>query len=365
MAQTTTRDIILRNADYHTRLTEALSKVDNAPAALAQHKAHLRELEAQLAESAKKVEVLAGLTQKERKEHESLRDSKARKLAAKFSGKMGKFEANKEKEEREYVEALQNEMEERDRQGDLQRQVQAASTTMNTLAEKADEYASLHRELEALYSSIFDGPTDSFPDEDKLEYSVHEARKLCELAEAQRKTESQTLKLLSQAVAHMADCHNGVEEALAYTSNSMWKSSSGQAYAMEVVALKNAQTHSDKAQNLLKQARKENSMVQDCGSVIITPGRSAEMDDAIANFYNPIDPEEHEKVKESAKSVTANHMKLKAEHTAASHREKEAERQLQQTSSVLKGREKELLDLRRAIFDNVVSSAPKPPTYSS
>lgn len=47
---------------------------------------------------------------------------------------------------------------------------------------------------------------------------------------------------------------------------------SRQAYAMEVVALKNAQTHSDKAQNLLKQARKENSMVQDCGSVIITPG---------------------------------------------------------------------------------------------
>ncbi|EEB96562.1 hypothetical protein MPER_04286, partial [Moniliophthora perniciosa FA553] len=61
-----------------------------------------------------KVEELAARTRFERKDHEKMRDSTARRFAASMTESLkAKYKMKKEKEEREYAEALEREMKER------------------------------------------------------------------------------------------------------------------------------------------------------------------------------------------------------------------------------------------------------------
>lgn len=96
----TTTEEIVQHADYHARLLRTLSDLDYTPTALRQHREYIRDLEGQLVASDRKVEELAKATKKERKDHERLRDSTTRRLAAKLSGKKEKYEAEQEKEEK-------------------------------------------------------------------------------------------------------------------------------------------------------------------------------------------------------------------------------------------------------------------------
>lgn len=58
----------------------------------------------------------------------------------------------------------------------------------------------------------------AFPEEDKLEYDVHEAHKAHERAQANLNVESQAAELLARAVTHMDRCYANVKEALSYST---------------------------------------------------------------------------------------------------------------------------------------------------
>ncbi|EEB93451.1 hypothetical protein MPER_07886 [Moniliophthora perniciosa FA553] len=100
---TSTSQIIRDNAHYHAELIKSLEEMQYAPSALTQQTSYLTDLEEQLKVTKEKVDKLSQVTKKERKEHEKMRDSTARKLAARISGKKEEFEAKKEKEERHVV----------------------------------------------------------------------------------------------------------------------------------------------------------------------------------------------------------------------------------------------------------------------
>lgn len=99
---TSTLSQIRSSASYHLSLLQTLESLQYAPSALNQQSKYLRDLQAELASVKKEVKQLGEKTKKERKEHEELRDSTTRRLAARLKGKSGleKFEAKKEKEER-------------------------------------------------------------------------------------------------------------------------------------------------------------------------------------------------------------------------------------------------------------------------
>ncbi|KAJ7452068.1 hypothetical protein B0H11DRAFT_299908 [Mycena galericulata] len=78
-----------------------------------QQESYVAGLRAERAEAAARVRVLERHAKRERKEHEALRDSTARRLAHKLTGRKEKFEAKTSKEEREYVEALEKDMQEK------------------------------------------------------------------------------------------------------------------------------------------------------------------------------------------------------------------------------------------------------------
>ena len=93
---------IVDTAPYHLGLLRTLEELQYAPSALTHQTGYIRELQTELGKVQEKVKELGAKTKKERKEHELLRDSTTRRLAAKLKGKGGveKFEAKKEKEER-------------------------------------------------------------------------------------------------------------------------------------------------------------------------------------------------------------------------------------------------------------------------
>ena len=95
-----TSQTILENAQYHANLLKSLDELSYAPSALSQQTSYLADLEERIKNLRANVETLAKVTKKERKEHESLRDSTARRLAAKMTGKKQKFEEKREKEEK-------------------------------------------------------------------------------------------------------------------------------------------------------------------------------------------------------------------------------------------------------------------------
>jgi septal ring factor EnvC (AmiA/AmiB activator) len=92
--------LILANASHHARLLSSIAEFDYAPSALTQQQQYLADLKYQHEEIQKEVERLAKITKKERKEHESARDSKVMKMAYRIVGKKEKFEVKANKEEK-------------------------------------------------------------------------------------------------------------------------------------------------------------------------------------------------------------------------------------------------------------------------
>ena len=91
---------IISNAQYHAGLLKSLDELAYAPSALTQQSSYIKDLQQRVKNHKENIDKLARVTKKERKEHESFRDSKARKLAAKVTGKKDKFAARQEKEEK-------------------------------------------------------------------------------------------------------------------------------------------------------------------------------------------------------------------------------------------------------------------------
>ena len=94
------QEAIIANAAYYTRLATAIAKLEYVPSAKKHQIDSIEDLEGQLATIQKEVAQLAEKTKKERKEHETLRDSTSRRFAHKLLGKQQEFEALASKEER-------------------------------------------------------------------------------------------------------------------------------------------------------------------------------------------------------------------------------------------------------------------------
>jgi len=228
-----TPETIVENAEYHARLLKTIAELEYVPQAKKHQEGYIKDLEKQIERNDAKIKELTVKTKKERKEHELLRDSTARRLAHKLVGKKEQYEAKASKEEREYVEALEREMTERDNQNVVQQLLAEAKQVLSDLNNKAMRHESAQAELHALYGRVFDGPTQSFPEDDRLEYDLIAAIKRHEQAQAKLNAESQAAELLARAVKAMDLCQQNVQEALGYSRYDMW---GGGTYVLPTVA---------------------------------------------------------------------------------------------------------------------------------
>ncbi|KAJ7835928.1 hypothetical protein B0H14DRAFT_2795067 [Mycena olivaceomarginata] len=285
-------DAVLENSAYHSRLLAQISELDYVPSALRQQDTYITGLEKDLAQLARQITALEKSTKKERKEHEALRDSTTRRFAAKITGRKEKFEAKASKEEREYVEALEKEMQHKRQQETLDTMIAEAKSVRLDLQEKLDRHDKAMRDLAALYSKIFDGPTQAYPEDDRLEYQLQQAQaRYNEIQEALNR-ESRAASLLQSANASLLTCNSKMQEALSYSQWDMFGGGTGKR--------KNAQL-------LVRQAMMMSPQVQPIGEISIAHG-SIFSDVVFDNIFT--DMAFHDKIKNSARNVQAVQLNL-------------------------------------------------------
>ncbi|KAJ7800843.1 hypothetical protein B0H14DRAFT_3784728 [Mycena olivaceomarginata] len=251
-------DAVLENSAYHSRLLAQISELDYVPSALRQQDTYITGLEKDLAQLARQITALEKSTKKERKEHEALRDSTTRRFAAKITGRKEKFEAKASKEEREYVEALEKEMQHKRQQETLDTMIAEAKSVRLDLQEKLDR----HDKSDARFgrrsiAKIFDGPTQAYPEDDRLEYQLQQAQaRYNEIQEA--------LNRESARRESAPTCLAAERASLAYISCNIshWSSMSDM---MERNALSAAEGQAENAQLLVRQAMMMSPQVQPIG----------------------------------------------------------------------------------------------------
>ena len=91
---------IIANSEYHSRLLSTIAELEYVPQAKRDQIEYIKDLQTQIESGQGKITQLAEKTKKERKEHESLRDSTARRFAHLLVGKKEKFAQKASKEER-------------------------------------------------------------------------------------------------------------------------------------------------------------------------------------------------------------------------------------------------------------------------
>ncbi|KAG6889689.1 hypothetical protein C0995_015437 [Termitomyces sp. Mi166 len=248
VSQSTTFQALRDNAAYHARLISAISELDYVPSALKHQTSYVDDLQTRLKQSEAQLKKLSEMTNKERKEHEYLRDSTARRLAHKLTGRKDQFQAMVTKEEREYVEALEKELAERDTYNLLVSMAEEAKREKADLAEKVVRYEALKKELADLYMQVF----DEYPEDDRLEYQVQSTQALHDQIQDTLNAECRVCEILAHADRTMNACEAQVKEALTHSQR--------------------AQALAKQTESLCKQARNVSPFVESIGPLKIAQG---------------------------------------------------------------------------------------------
>ncbi|KAJ3785900.1 hypothetical protein GGU10DRAFT_427696 [Lentinula aff. detonsa] len=352
---THTRSQILSSATYHLSLLQKIETLQYAPSALNQQSKYLHDLEVEIGKIKQEVQQLGEKTKKERKEHEELRDSTTRKLAAKLKGKAGieKFEAKKEKEEREYVEALENEMRERGKQTMLETMIEDAKKVKLDLEEKSNRLDATKKELSNLYHQVFDGPTVEFPRDDVLERELASAQATYDRVQAMLNSHSQAVNLLTQADQMLAISLKKIDQALGYSTWDLY-GGGNLSDMMERDALSTSAVYAAKAEMLVNHARSTSADVQAVGPLRVRD-ISLLGDVFFDNIFSDI--RVHHQIQNNRDELAASSQRLKAQLRAARQRAQLAGADLVEASEVLAECNKELERYRREVFLRITGSA--------
>ncbi|KAJ7835926.1 hypothetical protein B0H14DRAFT_2795051 [Mycena olivaceomarginata] len=266
-----TVDTVLENSPYHARLLRQIAELEYVPAALQEQETHIAGLKRDSAALVPKIAGLERKTKKERMEHELQRDNSTGRFMAKLTGRKEKFDAKASKEEREWIEAMEAEMQAKKEQEVVHTMLAEAKAVRADLQDKLQVYNQTKQELAALYSKIFDGPTPAYPEDDQLEYQVQQAQNRCNEIQASLTRESHIVSLLQSANTALQACSSKIQQALKY---SKWDMIGGgvKSDMMERNALTAAEVHATLAQIFIQQAIMASPQVQAIGEITISNG---------------------------------------------------------------------------------------------
>lgn len=164
---------IVEAGEQNSQLLEALSSTEGAKSALAEHKRLLGDLRVKLQQSNQRKENLEAELQKRLGEHEKYHDSYMWPLIYKTLGMGEEFAQRVGDGKRECLKALQDVQKEQDINDDVTAKMGEARRAEPDLQAAAHKHKHAQRELDTLYSRIFNGSTPQlFPEE-------YERRKKC------------------------------------------------------------------------------------------------------------------------------------------------------------------------------------------
>lgn len=209
-------------ASHNARLLQGLAETDSAASQLAQQTAYIADLDSQIASTNERLKALKLKTAHELGDHEKYRDSTFRRFAHKAAGRKDRFSEKAAKEEKEYFDALQAQKSAEDELDYLMQLKTEADVQKSRFEIAAQRHESLQGELDALYNSIFAGPTPEFPDEDQKEYVCTNVSQRVQNLGHQFSREQHILFLLGQTSAKLSDARNALDGAYGMSKYDMF-----------------------------------------------------------------------------------------------------------------------------------------------
>ncbi|RFU75740.1 hypothetical protein TARUN_6499 [Trichoderma arundinaceum] len=185
VAERKVRQAIEGAASQNTHLLGELDATCDSPGQLGHSQVKIDHVDKRLADLQPEVEEAIAAVNQQLKSHKSYRDSVAKKFVYTILKKKDAFDDKAMREERAYHEVLEKRHKLEAKLKELKADKAALDVEMKALQELVGRHVAAHKELDALYSTVFDGPTAGFPDEDERE----QAHKLAKLA-LQERTEA-------------------------------------------------------------------------------------------------------------------------------------------------------------------------------
>lgn len=208
-------------AKRNTQLLQILAETDYVVSAQQQNADYINALKKQIAEEELEVKSLGLNVEKEYEDYEKYRESSLKRFAYRFGGQGDKFDAKATKEEKEWLDAVKEELKAKNELQKLKLDLVKAEETSAELAETAIVHDSAQIELDELYNSIFQGYTPDVPGEDEKEAALTLAEHKFNALQLDLCEESQAASFLRDAGAVMMKALDALRDAMAVTNTEL------------------------------------------------------------------------------------------------------------------------------------------------
>jgi hypothetical protein len=190
---------ILSAASQNSELLVQLSKTMDAVSLLRAHTLTLSRLQDSILSQQATLETLSSTVSSTFKSHRKYRDSHTRRFLYRATKMLAKFESKAAAEERAYFAALAQKSKAEERLATLQTELREAEKQQRSLQETAKVHEDTHAAIDALYESLFAGPSPGFPVEDKKENTFYTARKRNKALQEEIRSARRAQRFLNQA----------------------------------------------------------------------------------------------------------------------------------------------------------------------
>ncbi|KAF8832837.1 hypothetical protein HHX47_DHR1001583 [Lentinula edodes] len=341
MSSTFLQQAIAEHSSRHTELLNSLVQLESVPESLKEQTRLVDDLQAELEECEANVARLFENTRSQRRNADPGIISGGLKFSQVFRSRKEK-EKDREREERNkrlFAEAMAEETKERDRRASLEQALTKAQASKTDFLNKMQEYDTIKAKIDALYTLIFNGPTPGrYPD---FGYPFP----IVERAKAGYNSENEALEILSRSERTFRECQAKLKDAIYWATASML-AGGRTAEAKETASLRLAHSLALKAQGFVREAQQFSTHVR----TLEYPSIAREMPTRKEN-----DTEFHEVLKAAAAELGNTYSQLLSERRACADRTADAKAAVQNAEQTVLDRKKELHELRKELFLDVVS----------
>lgn len=199
IANMTFQDRIWSSRSLNTQLVSTLSSISNASREVRETSKYITKLQYRVEIGTNNLKSLRLKVERLRSEYEALRDGSTKRLFSKVSGKSEELLAKTSKAEQEYQDAFEEQAKANKDLEASQHNLEEAQRLLSHLKDQAAIHAATRSELDDLYNSIFALPHPEYPQEITAEREIALLQIPISDLQKQINTESQALKLLTNA----------------------------------------------------------------------------------------------------------------------------------------------------------------------
>ena len=362
-----TKQKIRDSAALNASLLKTLSETDYAFSAHQQSTNYVNTLKQQIADEEKKLRELARVVSSEYADHRKYRDSHVRRFAYRITGKKEHFQETASKEEKEWLDAVQNELTAKKGLEHLKLTSAEAQKQNSELFDVLSLRNATQAELDQLYHSIFSGPNPDIPGEDEKENEVQQAENSFNTMQLQLRTEYQVKSILLNSKRYLEQAISDMRSALSSNTADCWGYGGKLAKMLESSALSRCQSHVSQVEVLITQAQRLQPAVRNVGV----------MEVARMNFFGDVifdnifsDVAMRRRLRESERKLLNAQGNLYRELHLEVERQQKARTELDEAKLLLDQKRQELQHARAEAFGRIVGShssgwetGEQPPSY--